>query len=192
MSKGGFSKFERQEHLTRCLAGDPFLTDEELAGVFNVSVKTIRLDRTELKIPELRQRVMKVAMGLSEKIRTMSGEELVGELVDLEVGNYGVSVLPVKPEMTLSKTKVLRGHYLFAQANSLAVAVIDADSALTGTSRVSFKRPVYRGEKVLARAEIRQKKGSKYVVKVTSRVKNEVVFLGKFLVFAMEEEVLPQ
>lgn len=192
MSRAGLSKSERQEHLTRYLAGDPFLTDEDLAGVFNVSIKTIRLDRTELKIPELRERVMNVARGLSGQIRTMSGEELVGDLVDLEVGNYGVSLLPVKPEMTLSKTKVLRGHYLFAQANSLAVAVIDADSALTGTSRVSFKRPVYRGEKVLARAVIRQKKGNKYVVKVTSQVKDEIVFQGKFLVFATEEEVLPQ
>ena len=192
MPRGGLSKVERQEHLTRYLAGDPFLTDEDLAAVFNVSVKTIRLDRVELKIPELRKRVMNVARGFSGQLRTMSGEELVGDLVDLKVGDYGVSVLPVKPEMTLSKTNILRGHYLFAQANSLAVAVIDADTALTGTARVSFKRPVYRGERVLAKAVIKQKKGNKYMVKVTSQVKNDTVFLGRFLVFAVEEEVLPK
>ncbi|MCL6636252.1 MAG: transcription factor FapR, partial [Peptococcaceae bacterium] len=78
------------------------------------------------------------------------------------------------------------------QANSLAVAVIDAEKALTGIARVSFKRPVYRGEKVLAKAVIKSKKGNKYMVKVTSHVRDEVVLQGKFLVFAMPEEVGPQ
>jgi acyl-coenzyme A thioesterase PaaI-like protein len=145
----------------------------------------------ELKIPELRERVMSVARN-GEPIRTLSGGELVGDMVDMEVGSYGVSILPVTPEMTLSRTRVARGHHLFAQANSLAVAVIDAASALTGIARVSFKRPVYIGEKVLAKAIIKQKKGNKYMVKVTSLVKDEIVFQGKFLVFAMSEEVLPQ
>lgn len=186
------SKMERQRHLARYLEKDPFLTDEDLAQIFKVSVQTIRLDRLELKIPELRERLKNVARGSDLRVRTMSGGELVGELVDLEVGSSGISILPVTPEMTLKKTGVVRGHHLFAQANSLAVAVIDAEAALTGIARVSFKRPVYRGEKVLAKAVIKLKKGNKYMVKVTSHVKDEVVFQGKFLVFAMPEEVVPQ
>jgi acyl-coenzyme A thioesterase PaaI-like protein len=191
LARSNLSKADRQKQLSRYLAGDPFLTDEDLARIFNVSVQTIRLDRMELKIPELRERVMSVARN-GEPIRTLSGGELVGDMVDMEVGSYGVSILPVTPEMTLSRTRVARGHHLFAQANSLAVAVIDAASALTGIARVSFKRPVYIGEKVLAKAIIKQKKGNKYMVKVTSLVKDEIVFQGKFLVFAMSEEVLPQ
>lgn len=186
------SKMERQRHLARYLEKDPFLTDEDLAQIFKVSVQTIRLDRLELKIPELRERLKNVARGSDLRVRTMSGGELVGELVDLEVGSSGISILPVTPEMTLKKTGIVRGHHLFAQANSLAVAVIDAEAALTGIARVSFKRPVYRGEKVLAKAVIKLKKGNKYMVKVTSHVKDEVVFQGKFLVFAMPEEVVPQ
>ena len=44
-------KQERQKQLQEKLNITPFLTDEELATHFNVSVPTIRLDRLELGIP---------------------------------------------------------------------------------------------------------------------------------------------
>jgi acyl-coenzyme A thioesterase PaaI-like protein len=168
------------------------LTDGDLSGIFKVSIQTIRLDRLELKIPELRERLKKVARGATSQLKSMTGGELVGQLVDLKVGASGVSILPVIPEMTLRKTRIVRGHHLFAQANSLAVAVIDAEVVVTGIARVSFKRPVYCGEKILAKAVIKIKKGNKYMVKVTSQVKDEIVFLGRFLVFTLPEEVVPQ
>ncbi len=186
------TKVKRQRNLARYLESNPFLTDEDLAQILRVSVQTIRLDRMELKIPELRERLKIVARGMAPRPRTLSGGELVGDLIDLVVGSSGISILHVTSEMTLSKTRNLRGHHLFAQANSLAVAVIDTDVALTGIARVSFKRPVYCGEKVLAKAIIKSKKGNKYLVKVTSYVNNEVVLQGRFLIFAMPEEVMPQ
>ncbi|MCL6635688.1 MAG: transcription factor FapR, partial [Peptococcaceae bacterium] len=73
MARSNLSKAERQKHLAGCLAKDPFLTDEDLARIFHVSVQTIRLDRLELKIPELRERVMSVARGGGGEIRTLSG-----------------------------------------------------------------------------------------------------------------------
>lgn len=189
MSRESATKIERLRCLAMYLDSDPFLTDEDLAQIFKVSVQTIRLDRTVLKIPEHRQRLKNVAMGKGTPLRTLSGGEVVGELLDLDVGRNGTSILYVNSEMTLSKTGVLRGHHLFAQANSLAVAVINAEAALTGIARVSFKQPVYCGEKVLAKAIIKSNKGNKYMVKVSSYVKGEVVFLGKFIVFAIAEEV---
>lgn len=189
MSRESAGKIERLQRLAMYLDRDPFLTDEDLAQIFKVSIQTIRLDRMVLKIPEHRQRLKNVAMGKGTPPRTLSGGEVVGELLDLNVGHYGTSILYVTSDMTLSKTGVLRGHHLFAQANSLAVAVINAEAALTGISRVSFKQPVYCGEKVLAKAVIKSNKGNKYMVKVSSYVKGEVVFLGKFIVFAIAEEV---
>lgn len=186
------NKTERQRRLVRFLESDPFLTDEDLSQILRVSVQTIRLDRFELKIPEFKERLMTVAKNPGSAPRTLSGGELVGEMVDLEVGSSGISILTVTPEMTLSKTSYVRGHHLFAQANSLAVAVIDAEVALTGIARVTFKRPVSCGEKVLARALIKLKKGNRYMVKVTSYVKDEVVFVGRFQIFAVSEEVIPQ
>ena len=192
MTRECLSKIERQRQLTRHLESNPFLTDGDLSGIFKVSIQTIRLDRLELKIPELRERLKKVARGATSQLKSMTGGELVGQLVDLKVGASGVSILPVIPEMALRKTRIVRGHHLFAQANSLAVAVIDAEVVVTGIARVSFKRPVYCGEKILAKAVIKIKKGNKYMVKVTSQVKDEIVFLGRFLVFTLPEEVVPQ
>lgn len=186
------SKVERQQRLARYLESDPFLTDEDLSGILRVSVQTIRLDRFELKIPEFKERLKNAAKNAGALPRTLSGGELVGEMVDLDVGSSGISILTVLPEMTLSKTRFIRGHHLFAQANSLAVAVIDAEIALTGIARVTYKRPVLCEEKVLARAVIKVKKGNKYLVKVVSYVKDEVVFLGRFLIFAVSEEGIPQ
>lgn len=55
------SKKERQNKLINKLKEDPFLTDEDIAEYLDVSIPTIRLDRLELGIPELRQRVRDVA-----------------------------------------------------------------------------------------------------------------------------------
>ena len=182
-------KSDRHNRLMRQLKNNPFLTDDDMAGILGVSIQTVRLDRTELDIPEMRVRVKKMAREAYRELRAIAGSELVGELVDLVVGQRGMSVLEVTGEMTLQKTRVLNGKYLFAQANTLAVGLIDTDVALTGTAKISFKRPVFQGEKVVAGAVITAKKGNKYMVRVTSQVRDEVVFKGKFLVFDLSEEV---
>lgn len=191
-TKENITRLERQQKLKVYLKCNPFLTDEDIAQILKVSVQTIRLDRLDLKIPELRERLKNMVKGVTPRPRALSGSEMVGDLVYLEVGSSGMSLMPVTPEMTLSKTRALRGHYLFAQANSLAVAVMDAEVALTGVARVDYKKPVYFGDKVLAKAVIRMKKGNKYMVKVTSYVKEEVVFLGRFLIVVVSEEEIPQ
>ncbi|HBX22394.1 MAG TPA: transcription factor FapR [Desulfotomaculum sp.] len=183
------TKLDRQGSLVRHLEDNPFLTDDDLARVLGVSIQTVRLDRVELDIPEMRARISKMARESYQELRAIAGSEIVGELVDLVVGQRGMSVLEVTGEMTLQKTRVLNGQYLFAQANTLAVGLIDSNVTLTGTARVSYKRPVLEGEKVVARAIITAKKGNKYMVRVSSQVKDELVFMGKFLVFDLSKEV---
>src|SRR5699024_9460251 len=46
------------------------------------------------------------------------------------------------------------GHHLFAQANSLAVAVINDELALTSKTELTFKRQVKLHEQVVAKAEV--------------------------------------
>jgi len=137
----------------------------------------------------MRERVKKMARGIYRNLRAIEENEIVGQLVDIELGKEGLSILSVDETMTMSKTRVLDGRYLFAQANSLALALIDTDVALTGTAKLSFKRPVFKDEKVLARAIITRKKGNKYMVRVFSHVKEDLVFQGKLLVFDLSEEV---
>lgn len=179
-------KQERQQKLITLLEENPFLTDEELAESLGVSVPTIRLDRLELGIPELRVRTKEVAEQFYSKICSLEMGELIGDLVDIDIAKRGVSILEVRPDMVFAKTKVLRGHYLFAQANSLAVALIDAEVVLTGKTEVRFLQPVFLGEKVIAYAHVTKRKGNSYFIEVKSRVGNKDVFRGKFTVFAKE------
>jgi acyl-coenzyme A thioesterase PaaI-like protein len=175
--------------IEKYISGNPFLRDEDLSETLGVSIQTIRLDRSEMNIPEMRLRVKNMASGVYGQVRSIGVDEMIGDLVDLEIGRSGISVLTITDKMTLQKTKVARGHYLFAQANSLAVALVDAEVVLTGTSKISFKRPVFNGERVVSRGRISRKSGNRYMVRVTSTVRDEVVFTGRFLIFAIPEEV---
>lgn len=189
MTRSSLQKTARQQLVEKYINSNPFLTDDDLAEILRVSIQTIRLDRTKMNIPEMRSRVKTMASGIYGKIRSMDADEITGELVELEVGRSGISVLTIADRMTLKKTRVARGYYLFAQANSLAVALVDSEVALTGTCKISFKRPVYSGERVVARSYISRKSRNRYMVRVTSTVKDEIVFSGRFLVFAISEEV---
>ncbi len=188
---GTRQKQRRQEQLRGLLRDNPFVTDEELADSLAVSIQTIRLDRLNLGIPELRERVRQVAEGATAQLKSLSGAELVGELLDVELGHQAISLLEITAEMVFEKTRLARGHHLFAQANSLAVAVIDASVALTGTAQVRFKRPVRLGERVVAKALVTGIKGTRFNVSVHSSVNSEEVFRGEFVIFAkgVEEDV---
>nr|WP_281054644.1 transcription factor FapR [Thermosediminibacter oceani] len=187
--KKGLSKKERQKELQTLLADDPFLTDEELAERFNVSIQTIRLDRMELKIPELRERIKAVAQENYSKVRAIGIKEIVGELVDLELGKRGISVLETTEDMTFEKTKIVRGEFIFAQANSLAIAVIDANVALTGVANIKYKSPVFAGQKLVAKAEVTRVRGNKQFVFVRVYEKQREVFRGKFILVSLDGEV---
>ncbi|GAW28412.1 MULTISPECIES: transcription factor FapR [unclassified Carboxydocella] len=181
-------KDERQQLLAEHIRHSPFSTDEELAQLFGVSVQTIRLDRLELGIPEVRERMKQLAEGQWSKLKALADTDLVGELIELELGKKGLSLLTIESNMVFSRTGIARGHLLFAQANSLAVALVDAPLALTGTVRVSFLRPVRLGERVIARAEVVKIKQNRYYIQVTSSVKGQDVLKGLFVVFALEED----
>jgi acyl-coenzyme A thioesterase PaaI-like protein len=182
------NKKRRQFELLKLIDTNPFVTDEELAKHFAVSVQTIRLDRLELDIPELRTRTMQVAEKVHQKVKSMVAHEMVGELIELQLGKFATSVLKVGREMVAEKSQVCRGDYLFAQANTLAAALIDAEIVLTGSARLRFRRPVYLHEKVIAHAFLARKKINKYLIKVVSEVGTEEVFVGKFI-FAAKQEV---
>lgn len=178
------SKKERRERLKNYLADNLFATDEQLAEHFGVSVPTIRLDRMVLEIPEVRERLKTVARQAFTSLRSIEEGEIVGKLLTLDVEKQGVSELVITSRMVLGKTKYARGHYLFAQANSLAVAIIDADLVLTGSSRLRYKRPVFENEVITAKATVKEKKGNIYLVSVYSYVGEEIVFKAQIVLLA--------
>ena len=180
------NKRKRQEQLIELVNQQPFLTDEVLADQFGVSVQTIRLDRLELSIPEMRERTKALAEAAYGQLKAMSGQELVGQLLDVELGKRGSSLLKTTEEMGFSKTKVVRGHHIFAQANSLAVALVDAPVVFTARAEIHFRHPVYVGESIFCQAEVANASGNRTTVHVNSKVSGRKVFMGRFEVAAIE------
>lgn len=176
------SKKERQQLLIEKIQDNPFVTDEQLATEFQVSVQTIRLDRMELSIPELRERIKTVAAKKHDDVKSLPLDEVIGEIIDMELDNYALSILDVTDEHVFQRNGIARGHHLFAQANSLAVAVIDDELALTVKSNLTFIKPVKAGDRVITKAVVkgRHPEKNRTFVEVTSKVENEVIFIGEF------------
>jgi hypothetical protein len=183
-------KLERQQRLRELVRENPFMSDEDLAKHFGVSIQTVRLDRLALGIPELRERTKSVAERTYGIVRSMGAKEIVGELLDIKLGERGLSLLETTTDMAFERTKVIRGQYIFAQAESLAISLIPAEVVLTGLANIKFRRPVVLGEKLIAKGEVIRRRGPHYVVLVETAVGQEKVFRGKFSVFVVDENRL--
>ncbi len=184
-------KKQRQQALKDSIKDNPFVTDEELSVEFDVSVQTIRLDRMELAIPELRERIKHVAVKTFEdEVKSLPIDEVIGEIIDIELDNKAISIFDVKPEHVFQRNQIARGHHLFAQANSLAVAVMNEELALTVKSELQFLRPVTAGQRVVAKAEVIESHPEKNraFVKVVSSVEQQTVFIGTFEMYRMTEQ----
>ncbi|KMK77172.1 transcription factor FapR [Alkalihalobacillus pseudalcaliphilus] len=176
-------KRDRQRLLKETLENDPFMTDEALSSHFSVSIQTIRLDRMELAIPELRERIKDVAKQQLDDVKALQPEEVIGEIVDLQLDDRAISILDIQPEQVFAKTGIARGHHLFAQANSLAVAIINDEMALTNKATIRFTRQVRAQERVIAKAEVLRTEKERTVVDVQSFVGEELVFSGEFVMY---------
>ncbi|MBD0380396.1 transcription factor FapR [Paenibacillus sedimenti] len=181
-------KRQRQQQLLQAIEANPFMTDEELMRTFQVSIQTVRLDRLELGIPELRERMKHMAVKTYDQVRSLPIDEVIGEVIDLQLDQSGISIFEIKEEHVFSRTKIARGHHIFSQANSLAVAVIDDPIALTASADIRFIRSVKLGEKCIAKAYVRSLSKGKARVEVFSYVGDEVVFRGNFVIFHSKKE----
>lgn len=174
-------KAERQYELKKIITETPFVSDDELSEMFGVSIQTIRLDRLEMGIPELRERMKAAAQKNYSKIVGLGISELIGEIIELEVNKMGISFLEADREMAFKKTDIVKGHYIFSMAESLALAVIDTKAALTGVANMKYNTPVSVGDKLIAKAEVFRQRDTDFIVHVKIFVKQEQVFRGKFI-----------
>ncbi|WP_199617881.1 transcription factor FapR [Paenibacillus alkalitolerans] len=175
----------RQERLKERIRTNPFITDEELSLQFGVSIQTVRLDRMELGIPEVRERIKLMAAESQGVAKSLGMDEVIGEVIDLQLDKFGISILEIGKEHVFARTKIARGHHIFAQANSLAVAIIDDEVALTASADIRFIRPVRLGERCVAKAYVRSAPGDKGKAKVElfTYVGDELVFQGHFVIY---------
>ncbi|TDM03996.1 transcription factor FapR [Macrococcus carouselicus] len=180
-------KNDRQLQLAAKLRENPFLTDEDLSDLFNVSIQTIRLDRLEQNIPELRERIRDVAAQNHDEVKALPLDEVIGEIIELQLDKVAISLLEIKEEHVFYRNKIARGHFLFAQANSLCVALLDDELALTVSSEVKFIRPVKEGDRVVTKAVLKEKRKKRATIEVTSMVQQQEVFKGKFVMYYFGE-----
>lgn len=178
-------KRQRHQELSRLIEENPFLTDRELTRLLKVSIQTIRLDRLELAIPELRERLKAMAERSYDPVRSLPLDEVIGEVVDLQLDKSGISLFEIREEHVFSRSGIARGHHVFAQANSLAVAVINDEIVLTASADIRFLRPVRLGEKCIAKAYVRSEgaQRGKAKVEVSTYVGDEMVFQGHFVIY---------
>ena len=180
-------KLIRHKSLKNLLRENPFSTDEQLAQMLGVSVQTIRLDRVTLGIPELRARTRTMAEDAQTKVRAIDKKDIVGELLDLELNKIGISTLKITQDMVLERTGIARGYYLFAMANTLALAVVHAEYALTAVGNVKYKMPVNAGATLVARAVVTHRRMDRFYIFVSVKNNNEEVFRAKYIIVSREE-----
>ncbi len=179
-------KEERQVQLKNKINKTPFITDEELAAFFEVSVPTIRLDRLKMGIPELRERIKAMAKQHSQEDESI---EIIGELIDLEPGKQGISILKTTVEM-IDSSGFVDPQYLYAQAYSLARVTIDTPIATAGVGNIKYKLPIKDGCKLVAKAEVVRQRGKKYFVWVFIKDKDrdKEIFRAKFIIESLGSE----
>ena len=139
----------------------------------------------ELGIPELRERMKLMAEKSYDQVKSLLLHEVIGDIIDLQLDKSGISLFEIKEEHVFSRTQIARGHHIFAQANSLAIAVINDEIALTASAEIRFLRSVKMNEKCIAKAYIRGVSGerNKAKVEVVTFVGEEMVFQGHFTVY---------
>ncbi len=187
MTRSG-AKRQRQQRLISMLNENPFLTDEELARDLGVSVPTIRLDRAALKIAEYKIRIKEMASGSYDKVTALARNEIMGELVDVVPGKSAISILRTDDSMVFERSRVVRGDYIYSMAETLSIAAIEAGGAIVKVANIKYKKPVYVGVNLVAKAEVKYKRDYGYVVWVFICQNSREIFRGKFILCPCDED----
>ena len=178
-------KLKRQERLSALLEQNPLYTDEDLARILKVSLSTIRLDRALLGVPELRERTRQMAERAVSRLRSLKQEEFIGELLGLEPNVWALSTLETTREMGFRHTNRLWDQYIYAQASTLAIAVVEADFVVVTAFRGQYREPALVGDRLVSRAKVGVHEGNKYIVSVHTTVNDREIYVGRFIVKAL-------
>ncbi len=176
----------RRSLVRAALREDPFITDRELADRLAVSVQTIRLDRLALGIPEMRARALGVAEQAYGATRLLATREVFGEILDLEPALRGLSRIVTTRDMAFRDSDRVQGHVLYAQAETLALALVDVERPVIPLARMRFRRGVAVGETLICKATVIRRSSGRQVVLAIIRAGGDEVFRGKFEVLAEE------
>lgn len=180
----------RQDKLLKLIEKNPLLSDENLAASLGASVSTIRLDRAILGVPELRERTRTMAQKATSRLRSLKQSEVVGDLLELEPNKWALSVLETKKDMAFRDTDMVWDHYIYAQAGSIAIAVVEADLVILDSMRGEYKGHARVGDSLVARAKVGVNRDEKYIVSVRTKVGEKEIFVGRFIAAVISSDRL--
>ena len=180
-------KNDKQKNMLELIANDPFINDMQIACRLGVSIQTVRLYRHEMDIPELRLRIAMMAQANMDSVKSLDGSELLGEILELKLNTAGKSLLKINDGMLYGRGRIASGQFIFEHANTLAIALIDAEMAVTGVAKLRYKKPVFAGDMIVASAQVIRIRGNKYFVTVISRRGEEEVFRAKFIIVGIDD-----
>ncbi|MGV3243776.1 transcription factor FapR [Staphylococcus sp. 11261D007BR] len=181
-------KNERRDLIQQTIHQNPFVTDQALSEMFDVSIQTIRLDRNQMNIPEVRTRIKNVAQEQHKHISALANQDIIGDIIALTPNQSGQSLLSISQKEVFKRKHIARGHVIFAQANSLCVAVINHSEVLTKESHIHFMKPVALGEVISAHANVEQQTDKYFDISVVSYVGDTKVFQGQFKMYYISED----
>ncbi|HEJ7535090.1 TPA: transcription factor FapR, partial [Staphylococcus aureus] len=129
------------------------------------------------------KRIKLVAEKNYDQISSIEEQEFIGDLIQVNPNVKAQSILDITSDSVFHKTGIARGHVLFAQANSLCVALIKQPTVLTHESSIQFIEKVKLNDTVRAEARVVNQTAKHYYVEVKSYVKHTLVFKGNFKMF---------
>lgn len=179
-------KEARQKKLAQKIEEDPFLTDEELAENFGVSVATIRFDRAALGILEYRERIKNVAYKKKNGFNAEGASAF--KMIDYTPMTGGIFTFNTDKSMTFASSDIVRGCYIYSFAETLAIKVIEKSAAIVDVANIKYKSPVICGSKLVARSQVIRIRNAEYIVWVKIDFKDEEVFRCKFMLKAIDEK----
>ncbi|NJE05869.1 hotdog fold thioesterase [Thermococcus sp. M36] len=127
---------------------------------------------------------------MEQRTHKLTSERLVGRPVKIEAGRAEV-VLTTTDEMAVDEYGLVHGGFTFGLADYAAMLAVNEPTVVLGKAEVKFLRPVKAGEKLMAKAEIKEDMGRKKLVKAeVLNEKGEKVFEGIFHCYVLEKHVL--
>lgn len=127
-----------------------------------------------------------MAQDAMRKLQSLSPGEVIGELLELEPDKWALSVLKTAKDMAFRFTDIVSDNYVYAQAGSIAVAVINAAKVIIYSMRGEYHGHAHVGDILIARAKVGVNHDGRKIVSVRTRAGDREIFVGRFIVEVIE------
>jgi acyl-coenzyme A thioesterase PaaI-like protein len=115
--------------------------------------------------------------------------ELNGEIIELKE-NYAKVKLTTNSKMVADEYGLIHGGFIFASADFAAMSAVNDEFVVLAKSETKFTAPVKIDDIVVVEANVISSDGFKSEVEVEAKVKESLVFKGKFYTASLKRHVL--